>query len=166
MSADSNSKQRSCDALFIGLYGCQERGSDSSACATVTFCTVAALNWRFGFWNLRAEGAAKEVVSILLVLALQAGGDFAVDGDQRAEPFPLRVAGQFYRPIDHEYAETGYVPADFDWKRVIIPRDRGEKERPKLAIEKQRVVELSLAAVPSIADGLKLRRRSEQKTCF
>ena len=70
------------------------------------------------------------------------------------------------RAVDHEQAEAGDVLADIDRQRIVVARHGVEKERPELAVEQQRIVEFDLAAIPAVADGLKLRRRLEQQRSF
>ena len=87
----------------------------------------------------------------------------AVDVDQRGKSLGLGIAGQLDRPVDHEYAEACDILADSDGKRIVVARYRSDEEGPKPAIEQQRLAEVSLAALPCIANRLEPRGRPSSR---
>src|SRR3954471_4040906 len=98
--------------------------------------------------------------------AQQSRCDLSVDVNERAEAFRLRVARHCDRLVEYEQAEIGDILPYFDRQRTFLARHRSQKDRPELTVEQERVIELRLAMIPRLGDGLKLRRRLEQQVCL
>ena len=98
--------------------------------------------------------------------AHQAGGDLAVDVDERAKLLAPRLLLQGHRLVHHEQAEIGHVLAQRDRQRMLALGGGREEHGPQLAVIEQRLVEVGALGFPLVADRLQPRGGLQEETGF
>src|SRR6201995_605051 len=93
----------------------------------------------------------------------EAGGDVAVDVDQRLQLRGMRIHLHLDGLLQHEDADIGDVLTDFQRVRILVGFGFGQEDRPQPAIEHQRVVQVAVRALPVGLDLLQLPCRLEQR---
>ena len=84
----------------------------------------------------------------------QAGGEFAIDRNQRPKLFGFWVRQERYGLVHDKQAKIGDVLPDIVWQWVVVARRRRQENRPQLAIIKERVAQELLFAFPPVLNGL------------
>src|SRR5262245_5167761 len=147
-------------SLPLGSASSARSLSRSRSSGGITSCRKTRASWitcgRCGARRIAKRSSA--AIGAGSRAAEQAGGDLAIDVDERFDPLAVGFGGQLDRLVEYEQSEIADVLTGFGRKRIVGGRHRGKQYHPESAIVGQCVViSVALLAVPFLDDGLQLR---------
>ena len=131
---DASRRTRSVPKFSHCRRACRPRCRPPRCCSRPAWSTTCRRDdqSRQGSRAIRQDLAAAE--GPRLGAAGKAGGDFAVDADERRQLFAARFGHDRQRLVHDEHAKIGDVLADFAGQRIAVAGDRGQENVQSLRL--------------------------------